>query len=463
MTDRMSILESNDKSLELLSINGTEESSNLKTFNDLKNHLIDQQVSYHENTAKDCNNDLEITSKDTINMIPQKCSIKIEADLESMMDWVAVVAEEGEEPIEIPTENDGTILLSSLRAQFSEAIGLKFRNPSTNILRGVRMLDNVLHAPYPGQKWGNCTYICTKSPEQSTGLKSAKKCEMAVKRKFDTDPDGMLCKNKRIDENDDNNKESDSEDSGTCDLIVLNIPYATDEEMIRSYFEKFGEIVMFELKKHADGSSRGFGFIRYKKVEAQNKVTMTRHWINQRWCEVKIPNSQEIKNVMSQVNSKIFVSRLTDSITSDDLKGHFESFGTITEIFIPKPFRNFAFVTFSEQRSAEALFGREHTIKGQKVQINPAEPRGNTEKTLRGNINRHRESVNRFKRDEEKMDWRESVSNDFKQRIERSSSRSNHNLNEPHDPRTRYLSPWMNGYYDNERYFPERYQRRGYY
>ena len=36
----------------------------------------------------------------------------------NLCEWVAVVQDEGEEAIEIPTENDGTILISSLAAQF---------------------------------------------------------------------------------------------------------------------------------------------------------------------------------------------------------------------------------------------------------------------------------------------------------------------------------------------------------
>ena len=139
----------------------------------------------------------------------------------SMMDWVAVVSEEGEEPIEIPTENDGTILLSSLKAQFAGAIGLKFRNSSTNTLRGVRLLDNVLYAPYSGHGWGNQTYICTKSSDDTVKMKAAKKCETAVKRKFDTDPDDMLCKNQRVDATENNTAEVDSENTGICDLIIL--------------------------------------------------------------------------------------------------------------------------------------------------------------------------------------------------------------------------------------------------
>ena len=36
----------------------------------------------------------------------------------NLCEWVAVVQDEGDEAIEIPTESDGTILISSLTAQF---------------------------------------------------------------------------------------------------------------------------------------------------------------------------------------------------------------------------------------------------------------------------------------------------------------------------------------------------------
>jgi hypothetical protein len=38
---------------------------------------------------------------------------------------------------------------------------------------------------------------------------------------------------------------------------------------MKIYFEKFGETVLIQLKKKPDGSSRGFGFIKFKKLEEQ--------------------------------------------------------------------------------------------------------------------------------------------------------------------------------------------------
>lgn len=43
------------------------------------------------------------------------------------IEYLQVAEEEGEEPIELPTEEDGTLLLSTLSGQFPGASGLKYR------------------------------------------------------------------------------------------------------------------------------------------------------------------------------------------------------------------------------------------------------------------------------------------------------------------------------------------------
>ena len=78
-----------------------------------------------------------------------------------MTEWVAVLLEEGDEPIEIPTEGDGTMLLTSVTAQFPGVTGLKFRNQETGGLRGIRCHDNILYPPTE-EGWGNISYICTR-------------------------------------------------------------------------------------------------------------------------------------------------------------------------------------------------------------------------------------------------------------------------------------------------------------
>merc|ERR1719341_37723 len=73
---------------------------------------------------------------------------------------------------------------------------------------------------------------------------------------------------------------------------------------------------------------------------------------------------------------KIFVGRITENLTKEDIKDHFETFGTVTDVYIPVPFRHFCFVQFSEFKVAQSLLGKEHSIKGVNVKIGEAAPKG---------------------------------------------------------------------------------------
>lgn len=75
------------------------------------------------------------------------------------VEYLQVAEDEGEEPIELPTEDDGTLLLSTLAAQFPGASGLKYRNPDSRTMRGVRLSDGRLHPP-PEIGWGSQIFYC---------------------------------------------------------------------------------------------------------------------------------------------------------------------------------------------------------------------------------------------------------------------------------------------------------------
>ena len=59
------------------------------------------------------------------------------------------------EVVEVPTENDGTMLLTTVAAQFSNALGLRFKSES-GLWRGVRVNGNVMDPPAEG--WGDVEY-----------------------------------------------------------------------------------------------------------------------------------------------------------------------------------------------------------------------------------------------------------------------------------------------------------------
>lgn len=71
--------------------------------------------------------------------------------------YIRVAEDENEEPMEIPSEDDGTVLLSSVAAQFPGACGLRYRNPESQCMRGVRLVEGVLHAPE--NDWGSLVYV----------------------------------------------------------------------------------------------------------------------------------------------------------------------------------------------------------------------------------------------------------------------------------------------------------------
>jgi len=97
---------------------------------------------------------------------------------------------------------------------------------------------------------------------------------------------------------------------------------------------------LLKIKRDGSGKSRGFGFIRYERYENQQKVLREKnHVVEGRNCEVKIPHQKE-------ESPKIFVSRITESMTKEDLSDHFSKFGDVKDVYIPRPFRSFAFVQF---------------------------------------------------------------------------------------------------------------------
>ncbi|XP_012253773.2 uncharacterized protein LOC105684734 isoform X1 [Athalia rosae] len=189
-----------------------------------------------------------------------------------MSSYIQVAEDEGEEPIELPTEDDSTLLLTTLSAQFPGTCGLKYRNPESRAMRGVRLSEGRLHPPENG--WGKAVYFCVFPKEN--------------KRKSDDNLENSTAKTKRM------------ETKLRCtDLIVLGLPWKTTEQNLREYFETFGEVLMAQVKKDAkSGQSKGFGFIRFGSYESQLRCLAQRHMIDGRWCDVKVPNSKNIDGIM---------------------------------------------------------------------------------------------------------------------------------------------------------------------
>uniref|UniRef100_A0A8C9RSN2 TAR DNA-binding protein 43 n=1 Tax=Scleropages formosus TaxID=113540 RepID=A0A8C9RSN2_SCLFO len=268
--------------------------------------------------------------------------------------YIRVAEDENEEPMEIPSEDDGTVLLSSVAAQFPGACGLRYRSPVSQCMRGVRLVEGVLHAPE--SNWGNLVYVVNYPKDN--------------KRKMEEMDAASAVKIKRGIQK-------------TSDLIVLGLPWKTSEQDLKDYFGTFGEVIMVQVKRDPkSGNSKGFGFVRFADYETQVKVMSQRHMIDGRWCDCKLPNSKQGPDEPLR-SRKVFVGRCTEDMTAEDLREFFMQYGEVTDVFIPKPFRAFAFVTFADDQVAQSLCGEDLIIKGVSVHISNAEPKhGNTVRHL---------------------------------------------------------------------------------
>ncbi|KAA0707201.1 TAR DNA-binding protein 43 [Triplophysa tibetana] len=272
--------------------------------------------------------------------------------------YIRVAEDENEEPMEIPSEEDGTVLLSTVAAQFPGACGLRYRSPVSQCMRGVRLVEGILHAPEAD--WGNLVYVVNYPKDN--------------KRKMDEMDAASAVKIKRGVQK-------------TSDLIVLGLPWKTSEQDLKDYFSTFGEVIMVQVKRDAKtGNSKGFGFVRFTEYETQVKVMTQRHMIDGRWCDCKLPNS---KYFLEQAGPdepmrcrKVFVGRCTEDMSADELRQFFMQYGEVTDVFIPKPFRAFAFVTFADDQVAQSLCGEDLIIKGTSVHISNAEPKHNNSRQM---------------------------------------------------------------------------------
>ena len=121
--------------------------------------------------------------------------------------------------------------------------------------------------------------------------------------------------------------------------------------------------------------SEGFDFVRFTEYETQVEVMSQRHMIDGRRCDCKLPNSKQSPDEPLR-SRKVFVGGCTEDMTAEALL----QYGEVVDVFIPKPFRTFAFVTFADDKVVQSLCGEDLIIKGLSVHISSAEPKHNSKR-----------------------------------------------------------------------------------
>lgn len=78
------------------------------------------------------------------------------------------------------------------------------------------------------------------------------------------------------------------------------------------------------------------------------------------------------------VPKKLFVGRIPDGAAEKELQEYFGQFGELTDVYIPKPNRNFGFVTFASGEIAKSVVGQNHRLHDSLLNVSFAEPKANS-------------------------------------------------------------------------------------
>jgi len=190
----------------------------------------------------------------------------------------------------------------------------------------------------------------------------------------------------------------------SCKIFVGGVGKNTNDESLRAYFSKFGQIadsvIMIDRET---GEPRGFAFVTFTTPEAVTAVIEQRnnggHTLDGKMIDPKpavrqgpgqrqqftpmakpLPSNPMYKGPMNVAEElKIFVGGIGIGTTEDDVKNYFSTFGEVVAVNMPyhKIYqcpKGFAFVGFkSTDVVASIVKDRYHQINGKTVEVKGAD------------------------------------------------------------------------------------------
>ncbi|KAK8527144.1 hypothetical protein V6N12_054369 [Hibiscus sabdariffa] len=187
---------------------------------------------------------------------------------------------------------------------------------------------------------------------------------------------------------------ADKMESDLGKLFIGGISWDTDEERLKEYFRKYGEVVeAMIMRDRITGRARGFGFIVFADPAVAERVIMDKHMIDGRTVEAKKAVPRDDQNIINRNMSgiagspvpgrtkKIFVGGLASSVMESDFKNYFDQFGTITDVVVmydhntQRP-RGFGFITYDSEEAVDRVLHKTfHELKGKLVEVKRAVPK----------------------------------------------------------------------------------------
>ncbi|KAF3320093.1 heterogeneous nuclear ribonucleoprotein 27C [Carex littledalei] len=177
-------------------------------------------------------------------------------------------------------------------------------------------------------------------------------------------------------------REEKREKTMSTKLVVLGIPWDVDSRGLEEYMSKFGNIVdCIVMKERSTGRSRGFGYVTFASADDAAGALDSEHVMGNRTLEVKIATpKEEMRNTSNKKATRIFVARIPQSVDELMFRSHFETYGEITDLYMPKEpgakgHRGIGFITYQSSDSVDKLMDESHELGGSTVVVDRATPK----------------------------------------------------------------------------------------
>jgi len=194
-------------------------------------------------------------------------------------------------------------------------------------------------------------------------------------------------------------------------LFVGGLSRNTDEDLVKNYFETYGNIIDCTVMRDQERNSRGFGFVLFEDSSSVDKIIAakkdgTTFNLDEQNIEIKraFPKSGGGGSYGGSRGErtnyrKIFVGGLPSTASEEKIRDYFESYGKVNEVELVRDhesnrLRGFAFVTFEDGDCADKCIQRRtHEICNKICEVKRAETKSRAPKREEGQFNnRGRES-----------------------------------------------------------------------
>ncbi|KAK1287576.1 hypothetical protein QJS10_CPB19g01779 [Acorus calamus] len=142
-------------------------------------------------------------------------------------------------------------------------------------------------------------------------------------------------------------------------LFVCIIPRDVDTEGLREFMSRFGEVEDFLVLKDEDARKPSRGMQGQYGLYNAYITLVTRYAAHGALMKYDYARSAygRVSGPSRGMGKKLFVGKLPQEASSEDLRQYFGRFGQITDVCVPKNLkkaghRGFGFVTFAEDGAA---------------------------------------------------------------------------------------------------------------